>query len=74
MRRKFIIPYIRALPDRFSLSPTNNSKCQTERKLTNLYKYANSNHPNLSVIRDDWHVKPYGKFYFLRHSVHSRTE
>ena len=56
MRRKFIIPYIRALPDRLSLSPTNNSKCQTERKLTNLYKYANSNQPLFSVIRDDWHV------------------
>ena len=56
MRRKFIIPYIRALPDRLSHSPTNNSKCQTERKLTNLYNYANSNQPNLSVIRDDWHI------------------
>lgn len=56
MRRKFIIPYIRALPDRFGLSPLNNSKCQTERTLTYLYKYANTNHPTLSVIRDDWDV------------------
>ena len=56
MRRKFIIPYIRALPDRLSHSPTNNSKCQIERKLTNLYKYANSNQPLFSVIRDDWYV------------------
>ena len=56
MRRKFIIPYIRALPDRFSLSPTNNSKCQIERKLTKLYNHANSNQPHFSVIRDDWYV------------------
>ena len=55
MRRKFISPSIRNLPDRLSLSLTTNSKCQIERKLTNLYKYADSNHTNLSVIRDDWH-------------------
>ena len=50
MRRKFVIPYIRALPDRLSHSPTNNSKCQTDRKLINLYNYANSNQLLFSVI------------------------
>lgn len=32
MRRKFVIPYIRALPDRNNLSPIDNSECQTERQ------------------------------------------
>lgn len=50
MRRKFFIPYIRALPDRRILSLINNTKCQTERKLINLFNYANSNYPILSVI------------------------
>ena len=50
MLRKFFIPYIRALQDSRSHSPTNNPKCQSEHKLINLYNYANSNYPILLVI------------------------
>ncbi len=57
MRRKFVIPYIRALPDRISHTPikvTQNVK--PSHKLTNPNNYANSNYFISSVIRNDWHV------------------